>query len=78
MTQKFAALKKGPSYDFYGNSDPKCPHCGEDFNIRENEAWYLYNDNENHSVQCSSCSVEFSVNSIANWSFSTDEQDDDE
>lgn len=76
MTRRFSALEKGPSYRFSGNSDPKCPHCGEDFNVQENEAWFLYAENETHEVECPSCDDKFQVNSSASWSFSTDEQED--
>lgn len=74
--EKFAALEAGNSFDFCANSDPKCPHCGDDFDIRENEAWFLYDENETHEIECPSCELKFSVNASANWSFSTDEQED--
>lgn len=77
MTGQFAALKKGGWMEFSSNSQPKCPHCGEDFDIRENEAWYLFSEDD-HEVECQSCDGEFKVISSANWSFSTDEQEDDE
>lgn len=78
MTEKFAALKAGRSLEFSANSSPKCPHCGDDFDITNNEAWFLYDDNETHTVECRRCENEFQVNSHARWSFSTDEQEDDE
>lgn len=80
MTEKFKALRAAahPSIDFSLNSEPKCPHCGEDFNIRENEAWELYDENGPHNVECSSCGQEFAVSSHATWQFSTDEQEDDD
>ncbi len=73
-----AALNDGHSLDFVANKQPKCPHCGDDFDIRENEAWFLYDDNETHTVECMRCENEFQVNSLANWSFSTDEQEEDD
>jgi Zn ribbon nucleic-acid-binding protein len=70
------ALKAGDWLEFVANKAPKCPHCGEDFDIRENEAWFLYDENGPHDVECVRCGNEFQVSSIANWSFSTDEQED--
>lgn len=76
--KRFAALKEGDWFDFAGNDRPKCPHCGADFNIEDNEAWDLYDTNETHEVDCPSCEDTFQVNSSTSWSFSTDEQEDDE
>lgn len=72
-----AALEAGPSYDFFGNKKPKCPHCGEDFDISGNDAWFLYDENDTHTVECPNCDHEFKVNASATWYFSTDEQDED-
>lgn len=77
MAEKFAALKAGHFTDFFANSKPKCPHCGDDFDIRENEAWELYDENGPHEIECNSCRLPFSVSSSASWSFSTDEQEED-
>lgn len=74
MAEKMRALREGPSYLFSANKMPKCPHCGADFDIADNEAWFLYDENSTHEVACPSCEQDFSVNSVARWSFSTDEQ----
>lgn len=71
-----AALHRGGAFDFSVNKKPKCPHCGDDFDIDANEAWFLYDENETHTVVCRLCENEFQVNSHARWSFSTDEQED--
>ena len=76
MVERLSALRAGRSLDFSVNKEPKCPHCGEDFNIDRNEAWRLYDENDTHTVECSSCEMDFNVNSSATWSFSTDEQED--
>ena len=76
MAEKLAALNAGPSYRFAVNDMPKCPHCGADFDIPANEAWFLYDENNTHEVTCPSCENDFSVSSMARWAFSTDEQDD--
>lgn len=77
MSERLAALHKGPSYEFSANTAPKCPHCGEVFDIQEGEAWFLYDEQNTHDVECPDCNMEFQVNSHARWSFSTDEQEDD-
>ncbi|PZP62992.1 MAG: hypothetical protein DI604_28105 [Delftia acidovorans] len=76
MLEKFAALKNGKSHEFSANDQPKCPHCGEEFDIAHNEAWRLYDENDTHTVECPSCENQFNVNSHARWTFSTDEQEE--
>ncbi|MBX5089392.1 hypothetical protein [Rhizobium lentis] len=78
MTEKFAALKSGDWLDFIGNKNPKCPHCGHDYDIQHNEAWHLYDENGPHDLECWFCEEQFKVSSSASWSFSTDEQEDAE
>lgn len=78
MVSKFQALDAGNNTDFWGNRQPKCPHCGSDFDIARNDAWNLFDENETHKVTCPDCHLGFLVNSVASWSFSTDEQDRDD
>jgi uncharacterized Zn-finger protein len=75
MTERLSALKENP-LSFFANKNPKCPHCGEDFDIDRNEAWFLYDESDTHDVDCPRCDMEFRVNPIASWSFSTDEQEE--
>lgn len=75
MVEKLAALKAGPNYRFFGNDNPKCPHCGDDFDIATNEAWFLHDEQDTHTIECRRCENEFQVNATARWSFSTDEQE---
>lgn len=77
MTEKLEALNEGDTDTFTYCPSPKCPHCAEDFNIREEEAWHLYDESEEHEVECPSCHLAFKVYSHASWLFSTDEQEDD-
>ncbi len=77
-SDRLKALKSGSSIDFWGNDKPKCPHCGDDFDIADNEAWYLYSEDGPHDVECPSCDREFQVSSLASWTFSTDEQEYDD
>lgn len=72
------ALKEKGWLHFFNNKQPKCPHCGSDFDIADNEAWFLYDENNSHDVECQSCSLPFQVSSRASWSFSTDEQEEDD
>ncbi|CAM3212429.1 hypothetical protein [Pseudomonas fluorescens] len=76
-TARLHALKNGRSHEFSFNSDPKCPHCGEDFIIQKNEAWSLYSDDDHHDVECPNCSLEFTVVTYCQYKFSTDEQEDE-
>ncbi|MBB4192824.1 hypothetical protein [Rhizobium aethiopicum] len=72
---KFAALDADGWLEFTANKSPKCPHCGDDFHIADNEAWFLYDENDTHEVECPSCEETFQVSSSASWCFSTDEQE---
>lgn len=72
-----SALKNLGSIEFIAKDNPKCPHCGEDYDIQKNEAWQLYDENEDHNIDCNLCGNEFNVVSNARWSFSTDEQEED-
>ncbi len=44
MPEALAALKAEPasSLEFRGNKQPKCPHCGQDVDISDNDLWRLY------------------------------------
>ena len=79
MTE-FAALKAaratgGDWGDFAFNGSPKCPHCGSDCHIRENEWWDLYEEGE-HTKECPHCDGEFVISTRVSYSFSTDQQED--
>lgn len=78
MADRLAALKAGDWLDFSHNDSPKCPHCGSDFSISENEAWHLYDDDDAHEVECGGCDLPFTVATHTTYAFSTDEQDADE
>jgi hypothetical protein len=77
MSERLKALKDGDWYDFHRNGLPKCPHCGEMFDIDENEEWRLYADGE-HETECDKCGESFAVIVSATYTFSTDEQPDDD
>lgn len=83
MSEKFAALKRAKEEDgyapdgYWGADQPKCPHCGHVCDISE-ESWYrLYEEGE-HQVACPSCDGDFTVSTRVSYSFSTDEQNEDD
>ena len=73
---KLQALKNGDYFDFMINSNPVCPHCGAICDIHELEWWELFEEDD-HTVDCPHCDIEFLVVSKATWRFSTDQQEDD-
>jgi hypothetical protein len=76
MVEKLEALRKGHWTDFFSNRNPICPHCEAPYNIEENEAYELYDHSRTHRVECPSCDLVYIVTSRAEWTFSTDEQDE--
>ena len=79
--EKFEALKKAKALerhypsDYWGNDNPRCPHCGQECKVADNEWWKLYEEGE-HEVSCPHCDGDFSVSTRVSYSFSTDEQED--
>jgi len=78
VTERFAALKAEPggSLEFWGNREPKCPHCGHEVGVGDNELWRLYEEGE-HEVECPHCENSFMVSTRVSYSFSTDSQEDE-
>jgi hypothetical protein len=73
------AMRSGDRWDFVHCDSPKCPHCGEDFDISENEAWFVYDlSQDSHELSCPACDNPFHVEVYAKFTFSTDGQEDDE
>jgi DNA-directed RNA polymerase subunit RPC12/RpoP len=61
----------------FGSLDaPLCPHCKSEFDISENEAWHLYDDQNSHEVECPTCEMNFRVETHASYTFSTDDQNE--
>lgn len=70
-----AATNRQDEMEFVMNKQPKCPHCGAEFDIDRNEAWHLYSDDDSDmEVECDSCEREFEVKVHCQYTFSTDEQ----
>ena len=76
-TERLAALEAGNQWDFCANKSPKCPHCGDDYNITDNEAWELFDEGD-HEVECPACDQAFTVSVIVSHSYSTYEQEDED
>lgn len=78
---KFNALRKCTDridrLDYWRQDLPKCPHCGDECSVVDNEWWHLYEEGE-HEVTCPSCENNFQVSTHVSFSFSTDEQDIDD
>ncbi len=74
MSEPLHALTTGDRYDFMYEKHPKCPHCGHDCNVSDNDWWHLYEEGE-HDVECPLCDLPFIVSTHVQHSFSTDEQD---
>lgn len=81
MTERLAALKAARlacrELDFWGRNRPKCPHCGYVYDIQEHGTWSLYEQGE-HDIECPSCHLNYTVIAEVEYSYSTDEQDEDE
>lgn len=79
MSEKFSALNSCANslerLEFFACDEPKCPHCGQECSVSENEWWNLYEEGE-HEVTCPSCDEDFSVSTRVRYSFSTDKQGD--
>jgi hypothetical protein len=75
MLKNEALLKSKEPLEFWRNDEPKCPHCGKECTISENEWWNLYEEGE-HTKECPSCESEFLISTNVEYSFSTDQQDD--
>ena len=73
MDEKFKALKSGDSMDFWGNTHPKCPHCGRECVVSDLEWYECYEEGE-HEVVCPSCEGSFLVSTTVSHSYSTDDQ----
>ena len=69
--QPLEALKKQGDMDFWLNKQPKCPHCGNDFDVSKNDAWRIYAE-DTHDVSCPSCDLDFKVKSSVTFKFTTD------
>ena len=73
---RLEALNNGERMDFWANDEPKCPHCGQESSVSENEWWKIYEEGD-HEVSCPHCETDFTVTTRVSYTFSTDHQDDD-
>ena len=77
---KFAALKKAQEKEggefrseYWGNKMPRCPHCGTECGVIENE-WFDLCEEGEHEVSCPHCEGDFSVSVTVIYRYSTDKQ----
>lgn len=77
MTERFAALRSTvlPRLDFRNRRNPRCPHCGFECSVSNQEWFHLYEEGE-HDVECPMCDLGFTVSVHVSFSFNTDEQED--
>lgn len=67
-----ALTNSSEMFEFFANSKPKCPHCGEDCDIDDLD-YDVYEEGE-HEVSCPHCGLDFKVNTDVTYSFSTEYQ----
>ena len=72
MTKRYQALQEGDDLDFWGNSRPKCPHCGAMHNMDDRYA--LYEEGE-HLAICDACDLHFTIHTRVSIEFDTDRQE---
>ncbi|MCQ9618356.1 hypothetical protein L1889_18120 [Paenalcaligenes niemegkensis] len=74
---RLAALSaSSEEMEFWGNLIPKCPHCGDDYDIEGHEAWSLYSEGD-HEIECPACDLKYTVSAHATYTYSTDDQPED-
>ena len=76
---EFGALKKAIEHeterDYEDELNPRCPHCGSEFNIERNGAWHIYaDDGAETECTCDACQRKFTATTNCRYSFSTTEQ----
>jgi|JI10StandDraft_1071094.scaffolds.fasta_scaffold714724_1 uncharacterized C2H2 Zn-finger protein len=69
------ALRAEAAWQFRGNRNPRCPHCGDEYDVIENWTFRIYEEGE-HALECPSCELIFTVQTAVSYSFNTDEQED--
>lgn len=66
-------LNSENSFDYWGNDNPKCPHCDEEIDMGDNDLCRIYEEGE-HEVYCPRGDQPFMVSTRISHSFSTDKQ----
>ena len=77
MSEKLKALKERGSTHFWGNKEPRCPHCGEEIDIARFDLFSLYDESDTHEIECPLCDESFTVKASASWSFDTSDQEEE-
>ena len=65
------AREEGGSTSYWQEDNPRCPHCGETYDVHDNEDWGLYDSQKDeHEISCPNCEKEFTVNVTVSFYFS--------
>ena len=77
MFEALIEARKGRNeLDFWREDSPRCPHCGENFDVIDHEQWELVDpQNEEAEVECPWCQENFKVGISVQYKYSTDEAD---
>jgi len=71
---EYKALSERGYNDFWGEDNPRCPHCGESIDIVAHDMYELYSEDCHDGVYCPHCDGVFSVETCIKHTFNTDEQ----
>lgn len=64
------------SESHWGNEFPKCPHCDFDIDISRFDLYQLYDNSDEHEIECPHCGEVMIVISTCNWIFETKYKED--
>ncbi len=59
------------SFKYVMNDDPVCPHCNNEISVGHEDLYHLYDEDENHEIDCPYCKESLAVESHCKWTFST-------
>jgi len=62
------------SMDYWGNEQPKCPHCDDEIDLGRYDLNWLYEEGE-HTIDCPCCEKALTVSTRVSFSFNTDKQE---
>lgn len=73
------AKEEGATLNYWNEDNPRCPHCGEAYDIQENEDWGLHDPSlDEHEIECPSCEQEFKVGATVSITYTTRDADDED
>jgi len=68
-------LNKENHLEYWGNDEPKCPHCDRDIDIHKYDLLFLCANDNRQQIECPCCYEKFFVQTRFKWTFDTDEQE---